>query len=65
VRHFFYETEPDQADIQVNLVHASERSKQSHEIAKTVRAPIKVIADAYGARIHVSEVPPGPPCFQH
>lgn len=61
VRHYFLRNRTDQADIQVNLVHASERSKQSHEIAKTVRAPIKVIADAYGARIHVSEVPPGPP----
>lgn len=61
VRHYFLRNRTDQADIQVNLVHASDRSKQSHEIAKEVRGPIEVIANNFGARIHVAEVPPGPP----
>ena len=61
VRHYFLRNRANQADIQVNLVHASKRKKQSHEIAKAIRAPVKVIADAYNARIHVAEVPPGPP----
>jgi multidrug efflux pump subunit AcrB len=61
VRHYFLRNRSDQADIQVNLIHASERSKQSHEIAKEVRGPIEVIANKFGARIHVAEVPPGPP----
>jgi len=61
VRHYFLRNRTDQSDIQVNLVHSSERSKQSHEIAKEVRSPIEVIANNFGARIHVAEVPPGPP----
>jgi len=61
VRHYFLRNRSDQADIQVNLIHASERSRQSHEIAKAVRGPIEVIAAKFGARIHVAEVPPGPP----
>ncbi|MDD5022229.1 MAG: efflux RND transporter permease subunit, partial [Endomicrobiaceae bacterium] len=61
VRHYFLRNRTDQSDIQVNLVHASERKKQSHEIAKQVRGPIEVIANTFGARVHVAEVPPGPP----
>lgn len=61
VRHYFLRKEPYQADIQVNLTDKSERKRQSHEIALSVRAPLKRIADAYGARVQVAEVPPGPP----
>ena len=61
VRHYFLRNRTDQADIQVNLVHASERKRQSHDIARAVRAPVTAIAEAYNARVHVSEVPPGPP----
>ncbi len=61
VRHYFLRNRSDQADIQVNLIHASQRSRQSHEIAKAVRSPIEVIGAKFGARIHVAEVPPGPP----
>ena len=61
VRHYFLRREPYQADIQVNLSDKGERKRQSHEIAVAVRAPLKKIADSYGARIQVAEVPPGPP----
>ncbi len=61
VRHYFLRQEPYQADIQVNLADKEERKRQSHAIALAVRAPLKKIADAYGARVQVAEVPPGPP----
>ena len=49
------------ADIQVNLLHKEDRSKQSHDIAKEVRPEIQKIAAKYGANVKVVEVPPGPP----
>ncbi len=61
VRHYFLRQGPNVADLQVNLVDKSERSDQSHAIAKRVRGPIKEIADRYGASVKVAEVPPGPP----
>ncbi|HEU5452675.1 MAG TPA: efflux RND transporter permease subunit [Terriglobales bacterium] len=64
VRHYFLRQGPNQADIQVNLVAADERSAQSHEIAKRVRAKLLPIAQQYGVRLKVAEVPPGPPVLQ-
>ena len=61
VRHYFMRQGPNVADLQVNLVDKSERSEQSHAIAKRVRGPIKEIADRYDASVKVAEVPPGPP----
>ncbi|HXZ28748.1 MAG TPA: efflux RND transporter permease subunit, partial [Terriglobales bacterium] len=61
VRHYFLRRGANQADIQVNLLPLHERSAQSHEIAKRVRPGLEKIARAYGARIQVAEVPPGPP----
>ena len=61
VRHYFLRREPYQADIQVNLSEKGARKRQSHDIAVAVRGPLKKIADGYGARLQVAEVPPGPP----
>ncbi|MHB0997363.1 MAG: efflux RND transporter permease subunit [Elusimicrobiales bacterium] len=61
VRHYFLRSLPYQADIQVNLSDKADRKRQSHAIALAVRAPLKAIADSYGARVQVAEVPPGPP----
>jgi multidrug efflux pump subunit AcrB len=61
VRHYFLRRAPYMADIQVNLVGKGRRAQQSHEIAKRVRPPLVAIAQRYGARIKVAEVPPGPP----
>jgi multidrug efflux pump subunit AcrB len=61
VRHYYLRQEPFQADIQVNLVGKGERKQQSHAIAKRVRPALVEIAERYGARIKVAEVPPGPP----
>ncbi len=61
VRHYYLRRGPNVADIQVNLVSKYHRKKASHAIAKRVRPALKRIADKYGARVKVVEVPPGPP----
>ena len=64
VRHYYMRSQPNQADIQVNLLPAKERSAQSHAIAKRLRPLLDQIGDQYGARLQVTEVPPGPPVLQ-
>jgi multidrug efflux pump subunit AcrB len=64
VRHYYMRHMPNQADIQVNLVPAKERKDQSHAIAKRLRSILVNVGNQYGARIQVSEVPPGPPVIQ-
>jgi multidrug efflux pump subunit AcrB len=64
VRHYFLRSQPNQADIQVNLRSRHERSAQSHEIARRLRPELDKIAAPFGARIKVAEVPPGPPVLQ-
>lgn len=64
VRHYYMRRMANQADIQVNLAPAKERRLQSHEIAKQLRPMLDSIASRYGARIQVTEVPPGPPVLQ-
>jgi multidrug efflux pump subunit AcrB len=61
VRHYYLRQGPNVADIQVNLVNKHKRKAQSHDIAKRVRPGLKEIADRFGARVKVAEVPPGPP----
>ena len=61
VRHYYLRKGPNLADIQVNLLHKEERKDQSHDIAKRVRPLVKAVADRYGARVKVAEIPPGPP----
>ena len=61
VRHYFLRKGPNLADIQVNLEHKSERKAQSHDIAKKIRPFLAAVADRYGARVKVAEIPPGPP----
>ncbi len=64
VRHYFLRRQPNQADIQVNLRSRHDRSAQSHEIARRLRPGLDKIAEPFGARIKVAEVPPGPPVLQ-
>lgn len=61
VRHYDLRGASNTADIQVNLLNKSERSKQSHDVAKTIRPEIQKIAKKYAANIKIVEVPPGPP----
>ena len=64
VRHYFLRRGPNVADIQVNLVGKSMRKLQSHDIAKRVREQLTPVAQRFGARIKVAEVPPGPPVLE-
>jgi multidrug efflux pump subunit AcrB len=61
VRHYFMRSGPNVTDVQVNLVAAAKRSRQSHAIAVAVRPAIDSIARRYGASAKVAEIPPGPP----
>jgi multidrug efflux pump subunit AcrB len=64
VRHYYLRRQPNQADIQVNLLPAAQRHVQSHEIAKRLRPLLEAIGNQYGARLQVTEAPPGPPVLQ-
>jgi multidrug efflux pump subunit AcrB len=64
VRHYYLRRQPNQADIQVNLLNRHQRSAQSHEIARRLRPELDKIGRQFGARIEVAEVPPGPPVLQ-
>ena len=61
VRHYDFRDEPRLAEVQVRLVEAKHRRRQSHAVAKAVRDDLAPIAARHGARIKVVEVPPGPP----
>ncbi|WP_019590717.1 efflux RND transporter permease subunit [Thioalkalivibrio sp. ALE20] len=62
VRQYYLREGSHVGDIQVNLTHASERDRRSHDIALSVRDEINAIAGRYdGAAVKVVEVPPGPP----
>ena len=61
VRHYYLRKGANVAEIQVNLVGKDERRDQSHDIAKRIRPGLQAIADRYGARLKVAEIPPGPP----
>ena len=61
VRHYYLRKGPHLADIQVNLLPKNERKDQSHDTAKRIRPLVKAVADKYGARVKVAEIPPGPP----
>ena len=61
VRQYYLRRGGDVGDLQVNLVDKAHRHDQSHAIATRVRPALTRIGDAYGARVKVVEVPPGPP----
>ncbi|MBI3564412.1 MAG: efflux RND transporter permease subunit [Elusimicrobia bacterium] len=60
VRHYFLRNAPDQADLVVQLAPKGHR-RQSHAVAKSLRAAVADAARRHGARVQVAEVPPGPP----
>ncbi len=65
VRHYYMRRQPNEADIQVNLVSPKERHLESHDIAKRLRPLLDAAANRYGVRsVQVTEVPPGPPVLQ-
>jgi multidrug efflux pump subunit AcrB len=64
VRHYYMRRGENVADIQINLTPKGDRSDQSHAIARRVRNLLKPVADQYGVRMKVAEVPPGPPVLE-
>ncbi len=64
VRHYYLRSGSNVADLQVNLLPKGDRKLQSHAIAKQMRDRLLPVAQRYGARIKVAEVPPGPPVLQ-
>jgi multidrug efflux pump subunit AcrB len=64
VRHYYLRQGSNVADIQVNLQPKGDRKLQSHDIAKQVRNRLLPVAERYGARVKVAEVPPGPPVLE-
>ncbi|MDD5301246.1 MAG: efflux RND transporter permease subunit [Gallionella sp.] len=61
VRQYYLRSAAAQGDIQVNLRNKHQRSRSSHEIATAVLEPVQKIANAWGAKVKIVEVPPGPP----
>jgi multidrug efflux pump subunit AcrB len=61
VRQYYLRSGANVGDLQVNLIDKHLRDRQSHEIARDLRAPLVAIGNAYGASVKVVEVPPGPP----
>ncbi|MDE2440325.1 MAG: efflux RND transporter permease subunit [Betaproteobacteria bacterium] len=61
VRQYYLRAMPEKGDIQVNLADKHHRSRQSHEIAVSLRDRIEAIGKKNGGVAKVVEVPPGPP----
>ena len=61
VRQYYLRSAPHQGDIQVNLLDKHLRGRKSHEIAASVRGPLRQIGIRHGADVKIVEVPPGPP----
>jgi multidrug efflux pump subunit AcrB len=61
VRQYYLRGDPEQGDLQVNLVDKHHRNEQSHAIAQRLRPALEKIALRHGAKLKVVEVPPGPP----
>ncbi|MGL6027470.1 MAG: efflux RND transporter permease subunit [Vibrio sp.] len=63
VRHYFMRNQSHQGDIQVNLLGRKQRHRDSHTIARQLRPQLNQIAQRFGGKVKVVEVPPGPPVW--
>jgi multidrug efflux pump subunit AcrB len=61
VRQYYLRANANAGDIQVNLMDKDKRDRQSHDIATSVREPIRDIVNRYHGDVKIVEVPPGPP----
>ncbi len=61
VRQYYLRRGANVGDIQINLLDKHERERQSHEIARSLRAPLQAIGQRFNANVKIVEVPPGPP----
>nr|MDJ0806345.1 efflux RND transporter permease subunit [Gammaproteobacteria bacterium] len=64
VRHYYLRKDPWHAEVQVQLLHKSQRERSSHEIAVQTRQDLKKLVEGTGAKYAVVEMPPGPPVLQ-
>jgi len=64
VRHYDMRQGSAMADVQLNLLPKHDRAAQSHDVARRIRPAVVRVAERYGARVAVVEVPPGPPVLQ-
>ncbi|MES9859239.1 MAG: efflux RND transporter permease subunit [Candidatus Thiodiazotropha sp. LLP2] len=64
VRHYYLRSDPWQAEVQVQLLDKTERSRTSHEIAVQTREMMAKLSKDTGAKVAVVEMPPGPPVLQ-
>ncbi|MCG7901739.1 acriflavin resistance protein [Candidatus Thiodiazotropha endoloripes] len=64
VRHYYLRKDPWHAEVQVQLLDKTERSRTSHEIAVETRAMLSKLSEGTGAKVAVVEMPPGPPVLQ-
>lgn len=63
VRHYFLRSQPDQAEIRINLADKDRRVQQSHTIGLRIRKDLTAIAMKNNAHMKLVESPPGPPVF--
>ena len=64
VRHYYLREQAWEGDLLVMLKDKNERKRGSHEIAVAARELLTPLAERFGARISVVEMPPGPPVLQ-
>jgi multidrug efflux pump subunit AcrB len=61
VRQYYLRAASELGDLQVNLLPKDARHRKSHDIAQAVRPALEAVAQRWGAKVKVVEVPPGPP----
>ncbi|KFE36973.1 efflux RND transporter permease subunit [Thioclava atlantica] len=61
VRHYYLRAQPNQGDVELQLLPKGERDRTSHQIALEIRDKIKQIKLPEGASLKTVEPPPGPP----
>ncbi len=64
VRHEFLRRGDHVGDLRVGLIPKDHREQSSHQIALRIRPGVEAIAERTGARVRLSESPPGPPVLQ-
>ena len=61
VRHYYLREAPHFAEMRVNLVGKKHRVQQSHAITLRLRDEMTQLAQKWGAKLQIVELPPGPP----
>lgn len=56
-----FRTNPNQAEIRVNLTPKRERRIQSALLVRRLRSQLQAVVAAYGAQLRIDQTPPGPP----